>query len=445
MTTVDLDSAMQQIAHGLSDRSTRVLRDIVYNPVDRALAQLRLTAAEDILDSAHCETLRTIEDIPLSDARLSKQTVLIMKLTRLCNLRCTYCNSWRSGPGQVMSFATLASATRNVITNNNVESVDFVWHGGEVTLLPPSSLETAIWLQERYRRPHVNIANSIQTNATRLSEEWLKMLRKYGVSVGVSIDGPENIHDARRVSKNGKGTWREVKQGISALKENNIDFGLLSVVDDSIIDLGAERYLDFLASCGASGVALLNVLPSNVTGSKNSKAYLDWSRYHSFLRSTFHIWYSEYRSTFIIREFESLIDAVTKGQSGLCLFSSNCMGQYLTVEPDGEISACDKYVGDSNFVFGKIDHGNSIMVDNEDHNLLAARQVVDDMKLSVSRCQYYRYCQGGCPHDTRINRSFLGRSESGCCGLGGLMSDIVEALKRPVQTGGIYGYENNHN
>jgi len=433
MPAVDLDATLQQASARLSAASARVLWSLIESPQDRALAELRLTAPEDILNRSQQAALRRVEACrPACESGFASQSVLIMKLTRLCNLRCTYCNSWRSGPGQVMEFSVLAKSTRDIVLDQGVKSVDFVWHGGEVTLLPPSSLEVAIWLQERYRRAGVSIANSIQTNATRLTDDWLDTLARYGVSVGVSIDGPKDVHDARRVTKSGKGTWDEVKRGISLLKERNIPFGLLSVIDESILDIGPERYLEFLAECEASGVALLNALPANDPLSPNATSYLNWNRYQDFLRSCFRIWYSEYRSHFIIREFQALVDTVSTGQSGLCLFANNCMGQYLTIEPGGEVSACDKYIGDKEFIFGQVDPYSSKSLISATGNLSRAVSQVDGMKKSVSTCQYYGYCKGGCPHDTRINQSFLGKANEGCCGLDGLLHDIVEALNTSV-------------
>src|SRR5215211_3953450 len=106
---------------------------------------------------------------------------VIMKATRLCNLRCTYCHSWKEGPGQVMGFPVLARAIRDVLGDPGVHYVDFVWHGGEATLLSPAFYRKALWLQMRFRRSDQVVHNTIQTNGTHLTNAWLSFLRDHRI------------------------------------------------------------------------------------------------------------------------------------------------------------------------------------------------------------------------------------------------------------------------
>ena len=94
-----------------------------------------------------------LRDEPDPDAGGQAVLTVIMKATRLCNLRCTYCHSWRSGPNQKMTFDVLAHSIHGALRDPSVGYVDFVWHGGEVTVLPVEFYRKALWLQERFRRP----------------------------------------------------------------------------------------------------------------------------------------------------------------------------------------------------------------------------------------------------------------------------------------------------
>ena len=96
---------------------------------------------------------------------------LVLKATRLCNLRCTYCRDWREGPGQTMGFDVLARVVAAALREESHSIVDFVWHGGETTLLPLSFYRKAMFLQSRFRRPGQRIGNVIQTNGTRLTPD----------------------------------------------------------------------------------------------------------------------------------------------------------------------------------------------------------------------------------------------------------------------------------
>ncbi len=138
---------------------------------------------------------------------------LVVKGTRHCNLRCTYCHDWSDQPDATMSFDTLAALTAGALRDPAHSSVEFVWHGGETTLLPIEWYRRAMVLQARFRRPGQAIRNSLQTNATRLNDEWGRFLRDNHFTVGVSLDGPPEIHDQTRVDAAGVRPMREFVKG----------------------------------------------------------------------------------------------------------------------------------------------------------------------------------------------------------------------------------------
>ena len=95
------------------------------------------------------------------------QATLVVKATRLCNLRCSYCHDWRAGPDQTMTTAVLGRMTRAALEDPEHDAVEFVWHGGEATVLPLSFFRKALTAQARYQRPGQMVRNTIQTNGTR--------------------------------------------------------------------------------------------------------------------------------------------------------------------------------------------------------------------------------------------------------------------------------------
>src|SRR5438105_7905485 len=129
---------------------------------------------------------------------------LIIKGTRLCNLRCAYCHDWRAERDQVMPFPVLARLMAAALTDPQHAAVDFIWHGGETTLLPTTFYEKALLVQSRFRRPGQLVGNTIQTNGTRLTPEWLRFLRDNQFGVGVSVDGPPQLHDRYRRYASGR-------------------------------------------------------------------------------------------------------------------------------------------------------------------------------------------------------------------------------------------------
>lgn len=326
-----------------------------------------------------------------------------------------------------MTFPTLAKLIRDSVSHPSVTQVDFVWHGGEVTLLPRSYVEKALWLQQHFRHPGVRISNCIQTNATRLDEDWVRLFRDYDISVGVSIDGPAEVHDSRRLTVSGQGTWKQVNHGIELLRSGGVPFGGLVVVDDAILRFGPQALLELLVHLGIRGAALLNAVPPNQQSVALRPTHLPYASYADFLRGLFAAWWPRYRDVIEIRELQSLVEAVRVGYTALCVFRENCMGTYLTIEPSGTVSACEKYVGDPAFVYGTLQDAALGDLVRRSRALAEVRGAVQAEKEAMAGCPDYAVCRGACPHDARLRRQ-SGQWDAGCCGLRPLIHDIRQAV-----------------
>ncbi len=421
---------LQTLEERFDDKSIMLLKSLALQYGEPLLA-LREVNAEDILSLQEIDILERIESEVISPPDLPQATlVIILKATRLCNLRCNYCNSWRAGPGQVMDFEVLARMMLTTLATANLRHLQIVWHGGEITLLKPDYVRKALWLQERYRRGHTKVENCIQTNGTRISSEWVDLLRDYRIAVGVSVDSSQVLHDSRRQTKNGKGSWDAAQAGIASLSAGDVGIGLLAVIDEEALEMGAAAYLEGLAEHGVKGVAVLNALPANEPDRPNSEAYLNWSRYISFMREMFAIWWRDHRDAFDIRELSALVTALRGQRHGLCIYDGNCMGKYVTVEPDGRLSACEKYVGNRSYDFGRLGNRSISEAFGASSMLSAAVEAVDAQKRAAEKtCSYFSICQGGCPHDA-LNNARFGQAGSGCCGLRSLIEDMEITLKQ---------------
>ncbi len=420
-----LGSRLDQLAALLSDDERTALSAILKirdrQPTPAGLAAL---PADEVLTPREIEIFEQVKAEPVPTGRgLRPHTVVVMKSTRYCNLRCTYCHYWRDGPDQIMDFEVLVRATRGVIAAPTVRAVDFCWHGGEVTILPPAFYSKAFWIQEQFRGPRQYVHNSLQTNATRLTPDWINFIKRHKLGVGVSLDGPPEVHDRRRVDVRGRTTAAQVRQGLDLLRANGISCGVLMVVDDDVIAAGAERVLTYLMDIGVKAVAVLNRLPDNdaVPG-----PYYEFPRQVEFFRDLFRLWWPRYVDRITIRELDDLVNRVKTGRGQMCIFDGNCMGGFLTVEPTGEVGACDKFLGDDNYRFGNV-------LDIELANLAAHSgfAAVDrDTAAGVegtSSCPWFDVCHGGCPHDRYLRRRKGSSQGESCCGLAPLLEDIAEA------------------
>jgi len=142
----------------------------------------------------------------------------------------------------------------------------------------------------------------------------------------------------------------------------------------------------------------------------------------TFLRELFAIWRSRYMDRISIREIAWLYAIVKGSSSRLCIYQGGCMGQYLTIEPDGRVSACDKYVGDDAYCFGNLNRQSlaEMLVDGD--RLARVREASNALIQRFSGCENYKYCRGGCPHDAMLNERFVAGVD--CCGLKPLINDM---------------------
>jgi uncharacterized protein len=335
-----------------------------------------------------------------------------------------------------MPFNVLARTIQTACTSPGAEQVEFIWHGGETTLRPISFYRKALWLQEQLRPAHLRISNQIQTNGTTLTPEWLRFLKQHRFLVGVSLDGPPEVHDRRRLDVKGRPTSQRVRQGIAELSRQEIPFAVSMVVDEEVIRLGARRVLDYFLELGVRSVSLLNVVPDGEPERELPGDFLAFPSYVRFLRDLFQLWWPEHADRISFREISDLMHRLERGRGNFCVFGENCMSHVYTIEPQGGIAACDRFQGDPAFSYGNV-------LDTELSDLVASAnfrraQADTEAEMDATRhCPWFSICHGGCPHDryVRVHRG-VSRDES-CCGWAPLLADLTSALEKHNQPGAI--------
>jgi len=327
-----------------------------------------------------------------------------------------------------MSFRVLATALHDALSCPSVQELNVVWHGGEVTVLPIDYVKRALWLEYQFKRPGQRVFNSLQTNATRLTPEWISLFRAFNITVGVSIDGPPALHDRRRVDLRGHGTSARVRDGIRLLQASGVQFGCLVVVDRAVADAGAEVLLSYLVELGVKGVALLNVIPDISDQRPDEQQYLPWPEFVQFLTSVFRVWWAKFRGRIVVRELDSFLSSIRGGAPTTCEFAGNCMGQFLTIEPSGDVSACDKFVGSRDYLFGNLTTELLSDIAGRSARAEQARRIGTQLAAPMRRCEHFRICAGGCPHDMIMNRRHVMNWEGNCCGLAPLLGEILESV-----------------
>lgn len=364
---------------------------------------------------------------------------VVMKISRLCNLRCTYCTDWRTGPGQSMSFEVMAHAIAACLRDPAYERVSFNWHGGEPTLVPIERYEKALELQARLRHPHQFVRNTMQSNGTRVTPELIDFLQRNAFDLGISLDGPPEIHDRYRVAADGSPTYDEVMAGISQLADAGIPVSALMVVSDDVLAAGADRVFDTFRSLGISHFGLNQVRPVNqphVPANTPTVNYADPPRYTAFLARLFDRWVEHGDPTIRIREIDSLLRRLGGATPPLCSFAGGCFGLIYQIEPGGDIVHCGHFDGDDRYTLGNAVTDD--FADILDSATFRARVAENEAELDALRaCPEFDVCNGWCPHDRYLSVRHNPAHRPDCCGLAGLIGHIRSRLDDVAAMGGL--------
>jgi uncharacterized protein len=355
---------------------------------------------------------------------------LIIKATRLCNLRCDYCHDWAAGPGNTMGFPVLLALTRAALEDPTHDYVEFIWHGGETTVLQRTFYQRAVLLQQRLRRPRQVVHNVIQTNATRLDAAWVRFFRDYEFRVGISLDGPREVHDAHRRYRSGRPSFDDVMRGIALLRDGGVPFTVLMVVGDEALSLGPEAVFETFEHLGVKEYGLIEVKPENQPDAQPAtptENYLSPNRMGPFLAAYYDHWRTYGDRRIKVRELRAIENRVRHVDPGICKLGGPCLGDYFLVEPDGEIAHCDLFKGDPAYTLGSV--LDSSFAELRRSPALERLKTADaQARREMSSCPEFATCQGWCPHERYLGRRHDPRYSAGCCGLRPLIEHVRDRL-----------------
>lgn len=286
--------------------------------------------------------------------------VMLKPAGSLCNLRCKYCyylekNAlYTEQKNHVISDEMLDKFIREYIEAQTSPDVLFCWHGGETLMRPISFYRRAIELQRKYARGR-RIDNTIQTNATMLTDEWCEFFRENNFLVGVSIDGPQEFHDEYRRTAIGKPTFHKVMQGIRLLNKHNVEWNALAVVNDFNADYPLEFY-NFFKEIGCHYIQFTPIVERRIErndglslapGMEEGGELVDFSvtpeQWGKFLCTIFDEWVRHDVGTYFIQIFDATLANWAGVQPGLCSLAKEC-GHAGVMEFNGDVYSCDHFV-----------------------------------------------------------------------------------------------------
>ena len=366
----------------------------------------------------------------VSSKQLSKRNTnnrsltIIIKVISACNLACRYCDA------DIYSNQRISKDTISKIINKALDyanHVEFIWHGGEPLLMGIQFYEKVVELQKRYRRESQIIENTLQTNGALISQEWVDFFKSNDFHVGVSLDGPPEVHNANRVFRSGQESFEHVMRGIRLLRENGVKFGVLAVITKETVRLGAKRFLDFFIENGIFNIGILPQRPALNIGRTDA---LPRDEFEKFVIELFDYWYSLDNPRIEIRELDAILDRIFGAESKICIFSGDCVGKYLGITPVGDVYHCDEFMFDERYKLGNVREQTFEEILNPmNPKLIRIRLGTEGTKKSIS-CKYSKICNYGCPKD----RYVLSRvyNEEGTCGWCNVIDHIYKRVMKDL-------------
>ena len=341
---------------------------------------------------------------------------LITKPTgSVCNLNCTYCfylekQHLYSGLKKTrMSDDMLEEYICQYIESQPVPLVNFVWQGGEPCLMGIDFYKKAVSLQRKYAAGK-QIENAFQTNGILLNDEWCRFFRDNRFLVGISIDGPEALHDHYRFSKDNSPSFHKVLKAIELLKKYNVEFNTLTVVNDYNVDYPLEIYR-FLKSIDSHYMQFTPIVERVCPENKNTGLQLlsneqrkdakvtDWSvdalKYGKFLTTLFDEWIKKDVGQYYVQMFDATLANWVGMQPGVCIMAKKC-GNAGVIEHNGDVYSCDHFVFPE-YYLGNITKEGLKEIMNSVNQQLFGENKFSKLPGQCKTCTYLNKCWGECP------------------------------------------------
>ncbi|HHT93701.1 MAG TPA: anaerobic sulfatase maturase [Clostridia bacterium] len=333
-------------------------------------------------------------------------TLLIKPASSLCNLRCTYCFYHDVAKKRLSpSYGLMTEKTLEVLVRKVFQYAKgfayFGFQGGEPTLVGLTFFEKLVELQKKYNIWGVKVINAIQTNGTHLNKNWAEFFHKNNFLVGISLDGPPNIHDRFRLNADGKGSFDKVMGAVKLMEKHEVEYNILCVVNNVVAENAARVYRFFKSN----NIKYIQFIPClNPFGDEH--VYYDYTltseNYLNFLKTTFDLWYEDWsRGTPIsIRTFDNYVSMIAGYPPEACGMSGVC-SCYFLVESDGSVYPCDFYVLDEYRLGNVLENSLEEMMETDTANAFVEEsRIIHD---KCKNCKWYRICRSGCKRNRDPN------------------------------------------
>lgn len=329
-----------------------------------------------------------------------KNFTIIFRITNACNLNCTYCYDKNNRISIYKENENFKFKIPDIIRyidklwQDKDDYCELIFHGGEPLVINPENYDL---LMEKIKKSYKNVKFSIQTNGTLLNAENIKVLKKYNVHIGISLDGYNDITNKHRIYKNGKNSFNTVMNNINLLKEQKIGFGIIMTLTKNILGKENELY-NFIKI----NKLKCNLRPAFASNSFSNIDFMDNNDYHVFFKNMFNLWIedvSENRTKLtqireLYDEFAKTLDDNYNNYS--CSSSGKCAMNFISLDVTGNLFACNRTYNNSDFFYGNIEDISIDSLKSKIKSYVITREA-EIKKTKCGTCKLYKECKGGCP------------------------------------------------
>jgi uncharacterized protein len=342
-----------------------------------------------------------------------------------CNIDCTYCfflskEALYPNEKNRMSEATLETYIRQLLESHRTPQVTVAWQGGEPTLMKLDFFRRSIELVEKYRRPGQVVQHTFQTNGILLDDEWCTFFKEHNFLVGLSVDGPRELHDKYRLDRRGQGTFDRVMQGWQHLRRHEVEFNILCTVNAANEKHGRTVYRFFRDELGATWVQFIPIVERATeetieianqgwsdqpgrkrllytqTGNLVTERTVGGEQYGRFLVDIFEEWVRHDVGRVYVQLFDVTLEAYF-GRHLLCIHAPTC-GYGPALEYNGDLYSCDHFV-EPRFRLGNIHETHLLQLVASPEQRKFGDDKRDTLTPQCLRCEVRPLCNGGCPKD----------------------------------------------
>ncbi|NCO38623.1 MAG: anaerobic sulfatase maturase [Armatimonadetes bacterium CG_4_10_14_3_um_filter_66_18] len=316
-----------------------------------------------------------------------------------CNLNCTYCfylpkqALYPDAKVRRMPLEVAEEMVRQYMPLGGA-SPSFGWQGGEPTLMGLDFFKRVVGWQQQYGVSGQTVGNGLQTNGLLLDEEWAKFLAEYNFLLGVSVDGPQDLHDHYRRNVAGGPSWERVMRVLDILRQHSVEFNILVLLNDRNVK-EPRRVYDFLRQNDLNFVQFIPCVEQDPSTGLLAPYSVTPEEYGAFLCALFDEWYGDGQTRFYERMFDDTFMAYMGYEQPTCLFRKKC-GNYVVVEHNGDVYACDFFV-EPDWQLGNLTETPLQEIVRTPRALEFRDRKWKELPADCEHCRFRWLCQGGCP------------------------------------------------